>query len=131
MKYRGGGIWISLQMQGHCHQTLESLKDKEFILLSVKLWIILGTANRYLWVKVRILGVVNVDKPKILRIKLKTLKSFNPGERVLDSNMPEFHVREALWTHWDLLRLFLSSIILRQKDESRFARMHCPHAESF
>lgn len=40
--------------------------------------------------------MVNVDKSKILRIKLRNLKPFNLGERVLDSNMLEFHVRKAL-----------------------------------
>lgn len=35
-------------------------------------------------------------KSKILRIKLRNLKTFNLGKRVLDGNMPEFHVRESL-----------------------------------
>ena len=40
--------------------------------------------------------MVNVDKSKTLMIKLRNLKSFNLDERALESNMPEFHVRELL-----------------------------------
>lgn len=59
--------------------------------------------------------MVNMDKSKTLIIKLRNQKSFNLDEWVLESDMSEFHVRESLWTHCGLLRLFLFCIILRKK----------------